>query len=256
MLRIIKTEFLKLKRYSVIWIGIAATLSVVLLSRFMAMATDGTTHTFHNFSNTVIWNNFSLIFPATIALISGYMIERERTDDTLKNILTIPLSFRRLLAGKLITVGLLSIFLAVMQFLFTLLIVLFSHYPGLTIGGMVQSLFQMIGMNIFVYIAVMPVVIFTGQRAGSFMSGVGFTFFYGFVGVFASGHGLTNLYPIVAGLGIINYQEDGGSVYNQPICFIVILLMIVLSFVLLLNAHDRVKTLKYKDKPVKQVRRA
>ena len=33
------------------------------------------------------------------------MISREQTDDTLKNILTVPISFKRLLTGKLIVCG-------------------------------------------------------------------------------------------------------------------------------------------------------
>ena len=45
MLRLVKTELWKLKRYSVIWIGIAAMLSVVLLTRFMGIASDGAVHT-------------------------------------------------------------------------------------------------------------------------------------------------------------------------------------------------------------------
>lgn len=49
MLRVAKTEFYKLKRYSVIWIGVATMLTVVLLSRLMAVATDGTVHTLEQF---------------------------------------------------------------------------------------------------------------------------------------------------------------------------------------------------------------
>lgn len=118
MLRVAKTEFYKLKRYSVIWIGVATMLTVVLLSRLMAVATDGTVHTLEQFSGTVIWNNFSLIFPATITLIVGYIIERERVEDTLKNILTIPLSYRNLLTGKIIAGGAVAVFLAFIEFIF------------------------------------------------------------------------------------------------------------------------------------------
>ena len=57
--------------YSVVWIGVATMLTVVLLTRFMATASDGAVHTLEYFSNSVIWNNFSLIFPATITLIAG-----------------------------------------------------------------------------------------------------------------------------------------------------------------------------------------
>ena len=49
--------------------------TIVLLSRFMATASDGATHTLLNFSANVIWNNLVLIYPATIVLIAGYMID-------------------------------------------------------------------------------------------------------------------------------------------------------------------------------------
>ena len=176
MLKIAKTEFYKLKRYSVVWIGVATMLTVVLLTRFMATASDGAVHTLEYFSNSVIWNNFSLIFPATITLIAGYIIERERVDDTLKNIMTIPIPFRKLLAGKLIAVGGLAIILAAIEFVFTMIVFFISRFPGFSFAGMILALVRMIGMNLFVYVAVLPIIVFTGQHAGSFMAGVGFSF--------------------------------------------------------------------------------
>ena len=172
MLKIAKTEFYKLKRYSVVWIGVATMLTVVLLTRFMATASDGAVHTLEYFSNSVIWNNFSLIFPATITLIAGYIIERERVDDTLKNIMTIPIPFRKLLAGKLIAVGGLAIILAAIEFVFTMIVFFISRFPGFSFAGMILALVRMIGMNLFVYVAVLPIIVFTGQHAGSFMAGV------------------------------------------------------------------------------------
>lgn len=166
MVSIIKSEFSKMKRYSVIWIGVATMFTVVLLARFMATASDGATHTLMNFSSSVIWNNLVLIYPATIALIAGYIIDRERTDDTLKNILTIPVSFRKMLIGKLIAVGCMAAALSVIEFLFTLIVFFASGFPGFSIGGMIQVLFQMIGINMISYIAVMPVIAFTAQRSG------------------------------------------------------------------------------------------
>ena len=139
MARLIKTELWKLKRYSVIWIGIATMLSVVLLTCFMEIGTPGTP-TFSSFSDNVIWNSFSLIFPATIVLIAGYMIERERTDDTLKNIMAIPVSFRRLLLGKVFVCGMIAVFLAIVELLFTALISLFCRYEGIVLKSIMKSL--------------------------------------------------------------------------------------------------------------------
>lgn len=203
MLKIAKTEFYKLKRYSVVWIGVATMLTVVLLTRFMATASDGAVHTLEYFSNSVIWNNFSLIFPATITLIAGYIIERERVDDTLKNILTIPIPFRKLLAGKLIAVGGLAIILAAIEFVFTMIIFFISRFPGFSFAGMILALVRMIGMNLFVYVAVLPIIVFTGQRAGSFMAGVGFSFLEAVAG----------LHEIPA--GAFNIRSNGKSVERR-----------------------------------------
>lgn len=236
MLLLVKTELWKLKRYSIIWIGTAATLSIVLLTRFMATAEDGVVHTFANFSTDVIWNNFTLIYPAAITLITGYIIERERTDDTMKNLLSLPISFRRLLVGKLLTSGLLAVFLAVIEFTFTFGVSFVSKFPGFSAGCAVQSLLQMIGMNLYVYIAVLPIITFTGQRAGTFMTGVVFAFFYGFAGAFATGHGLNNIYPITAGLSLISYQDGESTAYNVPLSFIVIVFMLIITGTLIRTA--------------------
>lgn len=240
MLKIAKTEFNKLKRYSVVWIGVATMLTVVLLTRFMATASDGgAVHTLEYFSNNVIWNNFSLIFPATITLVAGYIIERERVDDTLKNILTIPIPFRKLLAGKLIAVGGLAIILAAIEFAFTMTVFFISRFPGFSFAGMLFVLVKMIGMNLFVYVAVLPIIIFTGQRTGSFMAGVGFSFFYGFIGTFASGHGLGNIYPITAGLELINYKSGETAAYNIFLSTGILLLMLAISNAMVLFAENK-----------------
>lgn len=240
MITIVKTELMKLRRYSVVWIGVAAMLSVVLLTRFMATASDGTVHTLENFSNNVIWNNYSIMFPAAITLIAGYIVDRERTDDTLKNILTVPVSFRKLLAGKLLTVGLLSVLLALVEFTLTIVVFFMSRYPGFSVLGMLRVLLQMAGMNVCVYIAVLPIIVLTAQRSGSFMAGVGFAFFYGFIGTFASGHGLGEIYPITAGLGLIGYQNGGvGEEYHVVLSAGVLLLMLLIAAVLVLTSRNR-----------------
>ena len=102
MVRIVKTEFYKLKRYHILWAGVALMLLSVLLTLFTSMANDGSVWDFSYLIEQVIKNNMSMIFPMCISLIAGYMISREQTDDTLKNILTVPISFKRLLTGKLI----------------------------------------------------------------------------------------------------------------------------------------------------------
>ena len=83
MIRIVKTEFYKLKRYHILWAGVALMLLSVLLTLFTSMANDGSVWDFAYLTEQVIKNNMSMIFPMCISLIAGYMISREQTDDTL-----------------------------------------------------------------------------------------------------------------------------------------------------------------------------
>ena len=82
MVTIIKTEFIKLKRYFIIWIGVSLMLLTVLLTLFTTMADDGMTWDYQFLFEQVVKNFVTMIFPMCITLISGYMISREYTDDT------------------------------------------------------------------------------------------------------------------------------------------------------------------------------
>ena len=82
---IIKSEFLKLKRYYVVKAGIIMTVLSPLLTLFYSTANDGQTWTFDYFMQQVMISNCTLFFPIIITLIAGYIITREYTDDTMKN---------------------------------------------------------------------------------------------------------------------------------------------------------------------------
>ena len=81
---IIKTEFLKLKRYSVIKAGIIMTVLSPLLSLFYSTANGGQTWTFDYFMQQVMISNCTLFFPIIIALIAGYIITTNSPCSTVK----------------------------------------------------------------------------------------------------------------------------------------------------------------------------
>ena len=196
MVTIIKTEFMKLKRYFIVWIGVSLMLLTVLLTLFTTMADDGMVWDYQFLFEQVVKHFVTMIFPMCITLISGYMISREYTDDTLKNIETLPISFRKLLAGKLIVSAILSLFLGIVCFVFTV-IANFSRYKG------------------------------------SFLVGVIVAFVYGFIGMFANGT-LQSIYPVSAALGLINYRAGAeGVMWNKGLRFISILIMCAIGIALM-----------------------
>ena len=92
MLRIIKTEFLKYKRYNILWIGIVSVFFSIVLAAFQLAGTNNSIVSYTGLSEGVVWNHFSLFLPFTFALVIGYSIIREYTDYTIKNILVNPIS--------------------------------------------------------------------------------------------------------------------------------------------------------------------
>ncbi|MBO1305570.1 ABC transporter permease [Enterococcus sp. 669A] len=228
MIVIVKTEFLKLKRYHILWAGVALMLLSVLLTLFTSMANDGSFWDYAYLSEQVIKNNMSTIFPMCITLIAGYIISREQKDDTLKNIQVIPISFKRLLVGKLILCGALSIFLGVVCALFTIAAEFFAGFPGFTVGLAFQSLIQMTLSNFLLYLAVLPIIVLTSRRSGSMLIGVIVAFVYGYGGMFAAGNmTIANLYPITASLGLIGYRSYDPTVHwNSGLCALSLLLVV------------------------------
>lgn len=91
-----------------------------------------------------------------ITLISGYMISREYTDDTLKNIETLPISFRKLLAGKLIVSAILSLFLGIVCFVFTVIANFIMGYDGFALIPALTGLVQMALLGFFLYLTIIP----------------------------------------------------------------------------------------------------
>ena len=213
MVTIIKTEFMKLKRYFIVWIGVSLMLLTVLLTLFTTMADDGMVWDYQFLFEQVVKHFVTMIFPMCITLISGYMISREYTDDTLKNIETLPISFRKLLAGKLIVSAM--------------------GYDGFALIPALTGLVQMALLGFFLYLTMLPIIVLTSRYKGSFLVGVIVAFVYGFIGMFANGT-LQSIYPVSAALGLINYRAGAeGVMWNKGLCFISILIMCAIGIALM-----------------------
>lgn len=241
MVRIIKTEFYKLKRYHILWAGVALMLLSVLLTLFTSMANDGSVWDFAYLTEQVIKNNMSMIFPMCISLIAGYMISREQTDDTLKNILTVPVSFKRLLTGKLIVCGVLSIVFGLICSLFTVIAELIVGFPGFHFSLILQAVLQITAVNFFLYLAVLPIIIITSRKSSSFLIGVIVAFVYGYGGMFAAGNmTLANIYPITASLGMIHYRSYDAAVrWNTVTCMVSLVIVVAISAILILCMKEK-----------------
>ncbi len=251
-----KTELWKLKRYHTLWTGVLLMALSLLLAFFLSTADDGFDWTFPFLVEQVIKNNATTIFPMCITLTAGYMAAREEKDDTLKNILTVPVSYRTLLCGKLAVCGVVSVFWGLACAVLTIVGGLASGFPGFSVTEAVRATAQM-SLNCFwLYVTVLPIIAFFAFMPGGNMIGVIIAFVYGYGGMFAAGNlTLSNIYPITASLGMIAYRNYEVA-WNYPLCFISMASMLLLTTVILLcmkTDTDRKKSLRAKAKaPLKK----
>lgn len=241
MTTIIKAEFMKLKRYHILWAGVALMLLSVLLTLFTSMAKDGSVWDFTYLSEQVIKNNMSTIFPMCITMISGFIISKEKKDDTLKNIQAIPISYKKLLIGKLLVCGILSILLGIACSLFTVIAQLSAGFSGFAIGQAFKYAVQITMCNFFLYLAVMPIIVLTSKMTDSFLAGVIAAFVYGYGGMFAAGNmTLANIYPITASLGLIGYRSyDAAVQWNVSLCVLSVAISVGISALLIAVERDK-----------------
>lgn len=254
MFRMIRTEIWKLKRYHMIWAGIFLMLLSVLLTLFTTTALDGTVWTFSHFTEQVIKNNVTMIFPMCIALLTGYIIAREEKDDTLKSIMTVPVSYCNLLYGKLVVCALLSLFLGFISAVFTIISNLIMGFPGFSATSVLQTFVQIILNCLFLYIAVIPVIVVTARISNGHMIGTIIAFAYGYGGMFAAGNmTFANIYPITASMGLINYRSYDEAVHwNIGLCGLSMIIVLLFSAVIIITTKNgsSTKTIKKQKKIV------
>ena len=156
MFAIIKTEFLKIKRYHILLIGLIGMFCSPLLQLFSQMAMNeelrNPDYNFAALTDSVIWGNTQIFMPVLFTLTGGYLINREYTDDTLKNILTVPISFRKFLAGKLTAIGILSVLFGIYSLIVTLVVSFFAGLPGINAPDFFYGLLRVIPLSALIYI--------------------------------------------------------------------------------------------------------
>lgn len=210
MLALVSTEFQKLKRYHILLIGVIGMFCSPLLQLFSQLVvTEEVKNPNFDLSallEDTVWGNAQIFMPVIFTLIGGYLINREYTDDTLKNILTVPVSFRRLMLGKLLAIGLLAVLLGVYSFVSAVAVGLCAGLPGAGFPALLGSLAQMVALSVCIYIVVLPILLLCSRRPGAFMGGAVAAFLAGYSVLFFKQGLLRDLYPFSAALALAGFD--------------------------------------------------
>ena len=112
---VILTEIRKLRRYSILRAGLIVVVLSDLFAFAPVFANDGVRKNYTLVMNNILESNCTCFFPALILLTGGFLARREYTDDTLKNILAVPVPLRKLLSGKMIVLFFLTVFFGILS---------------------------------------------------------------------------------------------------------------------------------------------
>ncbi len=237
MLLLARIEFTKLKRCNAYIVGIVTLLFSTLISVFQQMSLNEPIphYGFYNLVNDTIWYNMCLFLPVTMIFLGGYMINREYTEDTLKNMFIVPVTYQTLICGKLIALAIMTMLYCGYSALVTILISATLFPEGLSLISSILEAGKIIIVGLCIYIAIMPVICWCCGSKNRFMAAAVLGFLYGFFGIPIAGHGLQDFYPITAGLTIIHYNgsTNATSSYNLGIAIATLLLMILFSSLIL-----------------------
>lgn len=208
MLWLVVCELRKLKKSNILWIIIAGAFFsafVTFMQFIMAQNMDNQVSNFEEFYLATIWNNFCVAFPFVITIMGGMIFDQEYSSGTLKSIITIPISIKRLYFAKIFVIGILVFALSVINHMFLIVGANLLHLQSINGVHILKSFLQIFGIAIFILIAVLPLIIWGFRKVNGYYPMLVVAFMYGFFGGFLIPKGIGDFYPITAGLRIIQY---------------------------------------------------
>lgn len=192
-------EFCKLRGTGLWLVALLSGMAAIFLSLYLVVADQSTVYTFPLFIQNIRSNtgqHAAALAPA--AFLLGQMMERERTCGALKNLLAVPLTFRRLLGVKAAACAVMILLYSAVQWALALAAACALGLPGLDAAAG-RAFVCIAGANLCVYLAVLPVAVLGARYAGGYAPATAFALFYGFFGSMISTRRWGVFYPTLAG---------------------------------------------------------
>ena len=219
MWNLIRTEWFKIRRCQILFVGIVALALCPLVqygsNMIMAAEYRDPNYDFAHLFASVIWGNSQMFLPISLVMAGGWFIDREAVHDTLKNIVTIPVSMPKLLGAKLLVTGMLAVIFGFYSVCVTLLTGLAAGLPGLSALLVLHGGKQVIAAALMTFLVCMPLILIFGQMRGAYLGGSILTFFLGYSMLFFKGGILASAYPFSAALILTGFKMEAYNGANS-----------------------------------------
>ena len=176
----------------------------------------------------------------------------------MKNLLTVPVSYPKLLGGKLIVTIFLSILFGIYSVAITVLTGTLAGLDGFSADVLLRQGAQVVAAAFNTSLVCMPMILIFGQMRGAYLGGSLLTFFLGYCILFFKSGFLLSAYPFSAALILAGFdmQEYNGATQAPSVLLAVagIAAVLVLTMAILLLSRPSKKAGNTKKKKVKKGR--
>ena len=244
MSALIQVEFFILKRYNILILGVFTTLGTVMIAVYQAWSMRFYGLDFPGIADFVLWDGLTLLQPFTITLIGGFILKRELTDRTMPAVLIVPVSESKLLAAKLIIIAVVTEFLVILEYIMTIgAAFMLGVGESITVLLLLSYFYKFTVIGFTTFIAMLPLFIVTAYFRKGYLASTVIAFFMGFLGIMAANSPtLVNLWPLTAGLSLIDYQSSGAKYnYYNPVISLMVLVLVLLFTVVMIHRTGKRK---------------
>ena len=240
---LIQAEKKKWRRQRIIWVGYLSIVFSFIITLAQQFQMNGGSVAWRNAVDMFLYNNTVLFLPFPIALIGGYMIDREYAQDTLKNLLVIPVRWQDLIKAKVVVLLLLVIRLGVFELAISLLAGAILRMEGMTFVLIIKTFFQFLLSNVCITIGILPVILWYGKTGGKYVWGSILSMLIGVSGVFVANGKLVNWHPVTASLSFTTETYHAASVSVMAKSVIALVVYGLVSFVIYIVIYQKKKQL-------------
>lgn len=210
MLNLLKAEFMKLRRCQILLVGFVA-LALCPVAQYgsqliVAPEYRSANYDFAHLFENIVWGNSQIFLPISLVMIGGWLIDRERADDTLKNIVTVPVAMPKLLGAKMLLMALVTLVFGLYSAFCGLVTGLAAGLPGLSAPLFLKSAAQITAAALTNYIVCMPLILLFGQMRRAYLGGSILAFFAGYSILFFKNGVLASAYPFSAALVVVGFD--------------------------------------------------
>lgn len=183
MIRLVLAEIKKLKQSSMLWIGMGGCFLLPLMALGINLSTPDK-FTWLEYVTQNLWPQIILLWPCIIGVFGSYIFNRERIENTYKNLLIIPVGRIRLTISKLIV--LLGNIVVMCTFTYVL------NLSGILVGVSVDMQQFIEGLRVYVlsgmllFIAMLPIILISILSRRGYILSISVTIIYALASFLAS----------------------------------------------------------------------